>query len=66
MEPIPLKKLKNACILWTHARKVFHEDGSVKHIVCNHCGKTYAGASRYNSLNHLYRFHFNHLIPIME
>ena len=45
MKSIPLKKRKNASILWEHARKVFHENGMVKHIKCMHCGKAFSTAS---------------------
>ena len=54
--------------MWIHAKNFFHKNGSVKHIKCIHCGKTfsYVGASTSNVLNHLYRNHFNRLTPFME
>ena len=68
METIPLKKRKNASILWIHAKIFFHKNGSVKHIKCIHCGKTfsYNGGSTSNTLSHLYHNHFNHLMPFVE
>ena len=39
MASTPLKKRKNASVLWEHARKVFRENGSVKYIKCIHCEK---------------------------
>ena len=55
-------------LLWRHARKVFCENGTVKHVKCKHCRKTfsYVGGSTSNALNHLYRNHFNRLTPFME
>ena len=48
--------------------KKIHKNGSVKHIKCIHCGKTfsYNGGSTSNALSHLYRNHFNRLMPSME
>ena len=66
MASTPLKKRKNASILWEHARKVFRENGTVKHIKCNHCEKTFYGGITSNALNHLYRTHFNHLAPSVD
>ena len=69
MKSIPLKKRKNASVLWKHARKVFHENGMVKHIKCMHCEKTFSYDGRgptSNVLNHLKHIHFNHLKPVME
>ena len=65
MASTPFKKRKDSSLVWKHARKVFRENGSVKHIKCNHCEKTfsYVGRSTSNALNHLYRTHFNHLAP---
>ena len=61
MASTPLKKRKNASVLWEHARKVFRENGSVKYIKCIHCRKTSSTAS--NALRHLKSTHFNHLAP---
>ena len=69
MESSPLKiRRKKTSVLWEHATKVFHENGSVKHIKCIHCGKTfsYVGSSTSNALNHLYRNHSNHLNTFMD
>ena len=65
MASTPRKKRKNSSLVWRHARKIFRENGTVKHIKCNHCEKTfsYVGRSTANALNHLYRTHFNHLAP---
>ena len=59
MASTPLKKRKNASVLWEHARKVFCENGSVKYIKCDHCRKTSSTTS--NALRHLKSTHFNHL-----
>ena len=66
MASTPLKKKKKMSVLWEHARKVFHENGSVKHIKCIHCGKTYYGGSTSNALKHPKSIHFNHLIATLE
>ena len=62
----PLKKRKNASVLWEHARKVFRENGTVKHIKCNHCEKTFYGGVTSSALNHLYRTHSKQLKPVMD
>ena len=62
----PLKKRKNASMLWKHATKVFYDNGSVKYIKCIHCGKTSYGGSTSNALKHLKNIHFNHLTPSLE
>ena len=62
------KKRKKSNILWIQAKKKIHKNGSVKHIKCIHCGKTfsYVGTSTSNALNHLYRNHFNCFTSFME
>ena len=64
MESNPLKKRKNASMLWEHATKVFCDNGSVKYIKCNHCGKTCSTAS--NASRHLKNAHFNRLNSFMD
>ena len=67
MELFPLKKGgRKTSVLWEHATKVFHENGSVKHIKCIHCGKTSYGGSTSNALKHLKSMHFNHLNSFMD
>ena len=53
-------------VLWEHATKIFHENGSVKYIKCIHCGKTSNGGSTSNALKHLRSMHFNRLSPFMD
>ena len=55
-------------LLWKHARKVFIENGTIKHVKCKHCEKTfsYVDASMSNALNHVYRYHSNHVMPSLE
>ena len=66
MASTPLKIRRKTSVLWEHATKVFHENGSVKYIKCIHCGKTSYGGSTSNALKHLKSMHFNHLNPFMD
>ena len=51
-------------MLWEHATKVFRDNGLVKYIKCNHCGKTCSTAS--NASRHLKSAHFNRLNSFMD
>ena len=55
-------------VLWEHARIVFRENGSVKDVKCKHYEKknSYVGTSLSNALNHVYRYHSNHVVPSPE
>ena len=69
MASTPLKKKeKKTSVLWEHARKVFRENGSVKHVKCKHCEKTfsYVGASTSNALNHVLCYHQNQAIASLD
>ena len=61
MASTPLKERKNSSKLWQHATKVFHDNGTIRYIKCNHCAKT--SKHQTNASRHLKTVHFNHVAP---
>ena len=64
MASTPLKERKNSSKLWQHATKVFHDNGTIRYIKCNHCAKT--SKHQTNASRHLKTVHFNHVAPSLD